>query len=158
MSIKEFVSIKLISLIRWSVTGGTKKSCPNCSDGDVPSEAYMKLQDSLGISRSIFDPYNRASTRLLESAVVFAKEFIESQDRFTIHFRLLLADELNKTFKLSHADIGLVIDVALNGIHQKCPDCQGTKVVLTKKGEEVKKLFDALNGMDVCTPKKHEVV
>ncbi|ELP5902592.1 hypothetical protein QTV49_004632 [Vibrio vulnificus] len=145
MRIKEFVSIKLIALIRWSVTGGTKKNCPNCSDGTVPSEAYMKLQDNLGISRSILDPHNFASTRFLEQAIVFAKEFIQSRGRFTVHLRVLLADDLNKKFKLSPTDVGLVIDVALKGIYQKCPTCQGTELVLTKKGVEVKKLFDALS-------------
>ncbi|HHJ3076649.1 TPA: hypothetical protein ACPVZG_000439 [Vibrio parahaemolyticus] len=145
MSIKEFVSIKLIALIRWSVAGGTKKSCPCCSDGTVPSEAYMKLQDSLRISRSILDPHNFASTQLLDQAIVFAKEFIQSRGRFPIHLRVLLADELKKKFKLSPAECGMVIDVAVSGDRQKCPDCQGTKIVLTKKGEEVKKLFDALN-------------
>lgn len=145
MSIKEFVSIKLISLIRWSVTGGTKKCCPSCSDGTVPSESYIKLQDSLGISRSLLDPHNFASTRLLEKAIVFAKEFIESRGRFPVHLRVLLADDLKNKFSLSSADAGLVIDVAMSGDRQKCSDCQGTKIVLTKKGEEVKKLFDALN-------------
>ena len=82
---------------------------------------------------------------MLGQAIVFSKDFNQPRGRFPIHHRVLLADDLKKKFKLSPTDFGLVIDVALSGDRQICPDCKRTKIVLTKKGEEVKKLFDDLN-------------